>query len=460
MRTGVERFEPSARLRHAEKATESREAMLQRAIDAFRAYYIQSTHRDRVHALAMEYLLRSMVRKPEYLLGEIADVLDRQVSMPGISEEYASLVSTVALKCVAAFPQRAEVGEGQEERENDATQNAFHGVFATARQVAASFIARNVPEGADAGHVAQQIERMTDILVDLADELYRVYGFPATCVRSRVTEEFFLEYGAAAERAGDDVAALNQRVKDYIAIRARMGAMLSRETWGMRGVPGGERAKPEKILGVHDGATRDDIEQAYVLRLQVLDPDLREDRASIEMLHAARAQMLEQFAETDPVGKDVPDSSRAVEEARWMRVLRAPGKVMRSLFGSKAPISATTIALHEFAENDSDELGIADGAAQQISDQEFAPNDITLERGDTVWNVVIRMLRERGLSTSNAQVQYFTHQALVDNGWTALSALDLRPDEKLSVRNIAHMMDAAAAGGDVTAVMETMISGR
>lgn len=454
MRTGVESVEPSARLPHAERATESREAMLQRAIDVFRTYYQTSTHSDRVHALAMEYLLRSMARESVYSLSDIAEVLDRQVSMLGVSEEYKTLATTIASECVAAFPRAAVVEDEQEERESNAARNVFHGVFATGRQVAARFIARNIPEGADAGHFAQQIERMTEILIDLADELYRAYGFPAACVRGRATEEFFLEYGAAAERAGDDVAALNRRLKDYIAIRARMGAMLSQETEGMRGVPGGERATPEQILGVYEGATRDDIEQAYVLRLQVLDPDLREDRASIEMLHAARVKMLERFPEPDSVERDTPIPFRAGDDEGWIRVFRAPGKVIRSLFDSNVSNSQTTIALHQFAKNDSDEPRIPDDAEQHTSDQESVPNEVTLARGDSVWSVVIRMLRERGLSTSHAQVQYFTHQVLVDNGRTALSALDIRPGEKLSVKNIAHMMDAAAAGADVTAVME------
>jgi hypothetical protein len=537
-----ERLGPLGMANPVNEAAEQREAALQRGIEAFHELYKISDGRSRAQAVAVEFFLRSVGRDAARPLDEVIVILYKKLALPGVSEEFRALVSKTASECATVFghggdrivlppmtPEsleddedpatassevtppsgvafitaqqlgstgdkmsldsigisygpsenvRALNAEAQQERRNAARiqkRKHFERVFLTSRSLARRFVGRAVPEGTNAVQLAERVEDTSRTLGDFEAELYELFGFSATCIRNTPTEAFFIEYFAASERAGEDANEFDHKVNEYIAVRARIRELLSREAEVLHAAV---RVSPEQIFGVKDNATQEEVEQRYLLRLQVLDPDIEEDLASIAMLHAARERVLARFANTNSSVPPMTRRLREETEGLFTRTLRAPGKLLRTLFGIAAFGAATGIAVHQFAENDSDEPKIVDVAPEggeitdlsgfetptvpieqivvpeQVPKKAPSSNEVTLERGDSVWKIVIGMLRERGLSTSHAQVQYFTHQALIDNGWTALSALEKKPGEKLDVTNIAHMMDAVAGGGDVVAAME------
>ncbi len=541
---------PLGRPRPVREDAESREAMLRRGIGVFRDFASSAQGADRSQALVMQYFLQSVRKDTNRPLSDVITVLYQKLDLKGVSEEFRRLVSQTISEVAAVFGhagdrivlppapdepfedvsepvtaseitpphgiaavpakqsegmagdrisfdplgalfsshedyagEKAEMERAQRERAHELKRRHFARAFATAREFAGRFIARANPERVDAQYFAQRIEETTRTLDDIESELYETFGFSATSIRNTPTEGFFSEYFDALDRAGEHAAEFDQKVHDYIGVRARVGALLAREAAAMRGGP---RITPEEILGVHSDAPEEKIEREYLLRLQVLNPDFPEDQASIAMLHEARQRLLQRrrFSRGEARNPQIPPTEES--EGIMMRTLRAPGKLLRTLFGIAALGTAAGIAVHEFAENDSDESKIADvapvgeniegvGNRQSIGPSKLAErvgnvdgvsgeahsgknekpesNKVVLERGDSVWKIVISMLRERGLPTSNALVQYFTHQALVDNGWTALSALEKKPGEKLDVTNIARMMDAMVGERGVSEVM-------
>ncbi|MFA6017768.1 MAG: hypothetical protein WCT28_03930 [Patescibacteria group bacterium] len=215
------------------------------------------------------------------------------------------------------------------------------------------------------------------------------------------------------------------------------------------------------VLGVSHGATADEIEKAYIEKLKDLDAEShREDlrrlnHARLALFHEIslreRKRQAEAEKERNIALAELDAKAEAEKEGVFSRMLRSPGRLVRAAVGSLALLIAGGAPTSEFSHAESEQTSAMrevgpqeeEGSAgakpvQQEVEKEIHP----LEAGDSVWKVVVGMLRDRGLSTSATNVQYFTHQALVDNGLDALSATNLKVDFPLDLTDIKHEMDS------------------
>lgn len=229
---------------------------------------------------------------------------------------------------------------------------------------------------------------------------------------------------------------------------------------------------PFELLGVSERATRSELDAALQKKLAEFDPDKREDRADIAALQRAYASIVpvERRAQSDVPAPSKDARPENHEDGVFTRMLRAPGRAIYGLFGALAFAGGAALAVHEFPENEADQEKVEDTRSEHASEdvadvdtgvsieddpatlkaasgeqKHLTPESLRFD-GDTTWNVVIDMLRDRGLSTSGPQVQYFTHRALEESGYTALDAMRLKVGDRLNLQGIAREMDQLAGG--------------
>lgn len=243
-------------------------------------------------------------------------------------------------------------------------------------------------------------------------ELETLYGFSADHIRGKVTDALVAEYFDALERAGDDSHAFRELFKVYVNLRARLGALLrAQRRMGfvseggesdLRAERGRALSEARNTLGVFDDAKRDDVEKAYLLRLQALDLGEATDDVIIARLMQARETLLAHLERQDdqlqkaveivdrrgsrmseqhvsgsleePIDLAEIDLTPFIDEEpvelaripsqhrtdRWyVEALRKPGKILRSLFfggAVAAGVGAGGVALHEFSEATKDQM--------------------------------------------------------------------------------------------------------
>lgn len=255
-------------------------------------------------------------------------------------------------------------------------------------------------------------EAVTAGVLEAHVELETLYGFSADHIRGKVTDALVTEYFDALERAGDDSLGFRELFKVYVNLRARLGALLRVQRRMGFVSEGGESdlqaergmalSEARNALGVFDDAKRDDVEKAYLLRLQALDLGEATDDVIIARLMQARETLLAHLERQDdqlqkaveivdrrgsrmseqhvsgsleePIDVAEIDLTPFIDEEpvelaripsqhrtdRWyVEALRKPGKILRSLFfggAVAAGVGAGGVALHEFSEATKDQM--------------------------------------------------------------------------------------------------------
>ncbi len=556
---------------------ETRDEALHYGIAALEVFYISAKGQDRARAIETKYFLLSVLRNPERPMSDVVAVLEKKSVLPGVSQELRDIFSRIMFECSALGKVRESSHAHEETEDLDTEQSPstfrlvghrteqYTPVASMDMQVHAFNTATLAPVREDGAMRLEQqrdtvrtlfqssplqaekvyrsqletsswedrlsvwIEEIVHTYVEESSYLSAVFGFDADVLRDGPNDVFFQEYFAALDRAGYEEHECRDRIATLIRLRGRLAYLLRKEAEALERKDRPLAFDPEKILGV-DGAsvTPEALEHAYLVRLQMLDPDGARDSAAIAELHRAREILIQKLNQRDVVPEipvqdldqspsfapkrsrrsraanisppmytvatapDAPADVRASDHADegpaspgllspaiveqkegWLsRTFRAPGRMLRMMFGATALATAGGIALHEFSDDSSErqrvvqaeempteavrqQEGLHGPAEERLqNDQGDTREHRVLANGDSVWKTVVGMLRDRHLSTSNASVQYYTHQALVDNHLTAQDAMALKPGDTLDVTNIARMMDAIADGGDTTASME------
>ena len=326
------------------------------------------------------------------------------------------------------------------------------------------------------------LESTLDAVLEAHVDLEAGYQFSAELIRGSLTDSLANAYFVALDHAGDDSLGFRELFKSYVNLRARLGALLRAEQ-RMRSVSVEKDvdaiakrrmalSEARDVLGVFDDATRDDVEKAYILRLQALDLGEAADDGVIANLMRARETLLahierqedqeaqevevvdnrgtrthEQHPELSPLVEEpleiaetdlIPIPSQHRTDRWYVEALRKPGNILRKLFfggAVAAGVGAGGVALHEFSEVTTDSmhdvghdysLGVISGPFDGVGDlsglipKVEASVQGTIEvpeeevrpvvHGSSVWGETVGMLRERGLKPTKALTSYFEHR--------------------------------------------------
>lgn len=375
---------------------------------------------------------------------------------------------TITLPSFEDAEQRALIEESKRYFEIQQA-NILHSSFSLARAAAERWVAHED----NTFLLDNELNPTLGAVLDAREEMEKRYGFPVEFIRGKVTDALRTAYSEALDRAGDNYLGFVNAFQSYVSIRARLGALLRVESRltplsseNISDLVAESRMtlqEARNVLGIFDGATRDDVEKAYLIRLQALDFQDGADAIVIGGLMRARETLLEfveqqeeqrrqerevadqlpalavESSDDGPVeisGVDLePVSPQHKTDSWYIKVLRRPGKILRDLFLGGALVGgagAGAVALHEFTDVTSGAMsdvphdyslgvipGLFDGVGGGLfpETKKVTPKPIEvpvdeirlIPHGSWILKETGAMLRERGLRPTPQLTSYFSH---------------------------------------------------
>lgn len=230
---------------------------------------------------------------------------------------------------------------------------------------------------------------------------------------------------------------------------------------------------PESILDLAAEASREDIDGAVARKLHGVN---YEDEANAPLIqrimnaHQAMIRRVEEREHKDAQWKELRKGLDNAEmhrpfmvdpvkpEGWWSRQLRTPGaKVRALLFGAAGAtaVAGAAIALHEFAETESDSSHIVVGALEDptidegisesepgpalVADVEAPVTDHVVAKGETLWNVLKDKIQDRGLRATSEKILTLKHFADLENPTVDWDTLPI--GQVIHLASVEHMLD-------------------
>lgn len=353
-----------------------------------------------------------LVKGPETItrtFGRAGDSM-RMVELPVLSEELTAERDALAL-------QERKDAEGRE------AVVLMRG-FDHARSLAEQWVADKNNIADFEGVLASTL----DAVAEAHEDLEQQYSFPVACIRGKITAELRVAYFGAVERAGDDSYAFRDAFRSYVSLRARLGALLRVESRLMslsdESTSGSVEEsrmtlrKARNVLGVFDNAGRNDVEQAYAIRLQALDLQNGADAIVMRGLMRARDTLLESVENQEEL--------RRLEREAADRV---PALAAQSLDGGRLEISEANpepivpqMQEHEAAKRLAEEkgqneialphrmLGVSEGASRREIEEAYAARTEMLDMD--------RATDRREIAALQSAYSVMLHQAELREGAT------------------------------------------